>query len=117
MPARSIILEGTYAESDIVLTKPVTVSGAGQSGVSQTLIVPEVASNKTSATNFGVVGTRQGFIINAVNSTIQNLAIDGGASADYHHGITTIYDLQNGANYSSLRNGSIAPTNFGGESM
>ncbi len=112
------ILEGTYVESDIVIDRPLVVEGAGQTGAARNLIVPEATSGRGEA-NFAV-GSHQGIILYSNSVTIQNLALDGsgngslGGSMHYHQGITTMYDLQNGGNYSSLHNGSLAPNNFGG---
>ncbi len=43
-----------------------------------------------------------------------------GGSLHYHHGITTLYDQQNGGNYAALHNGTLhngtlVPTNFGSD--
>jgi hypothetical protein len=111
------ILEGTYTESDIVIDRPLSVVGANPD-LATTLIIPEATSSKSSATNFGV-GTRSGIILYSPNVTIENLTLDGngngslGGSMHYHHGITTLYDTQNGGNYSSLRNGTLPPSNLG----
>ncbi len=73
------------------------------------MIVPEVTSSGDQS-NFGP-GTRSGIIIYSPNVTIENLHLDGngnaglGGSLNYHQGITTLYDTQNGGDYSSLHNG------------
>src|SRR5262249_34439645 len=36
-----------------------------------------------------------------------------GAGLNFHHGITTLYDTQNGGNYNSLRNGSLPLIHLG----
>jgi hypothetical protein len=95
------ILGGTYKESDIVISTPMTVSGA--TGSQKSLIVPEVVSSHTDATNFGV-NTHSGIIIYSPSVTIENLLLDGngnGALAgtmNYHQGITMLYDTQKGGN-------------------
>ena len=114
------ILEGTYTESDIIINTPLQMMGNGMSGVSQTLIVPEVASAQGGAADaeFGV-GTHSGIILYSYSSTVTNLHLDGSGNAalntsaghdyNYHQGITTLYDLQAGGNYASLHNGSLVP--------
>ncbi|REK19327.1 MAG: hypothetical protein DWQ37_01375, partial [Planctomycetota bacterium] len=111
------LLEGTYQESDIVIDRPLTLSGADPN-LAETLIVPETTSAQTDPTNFGV-GTRSGIILYSPNVTIRDLKLDGngngalGGSLHYHHGITTLYDTQNGGDYASLRNGNLPVFNFG----
>ena len=112
------ILAGTYSESDIVVTKGMTVRGI--TGATQATIVPEVLSSHATAEDFAA-DTHSGFIIYSASVTIDNLKIDGngngslGGTLNYHHGITTLYDTQNGGNYSTVRNGSLAPSNMGGD--
>jgi hypothetical protein len=102
------ILEGTYQESDIVIDRPMTLTGAG---TGNTLIVPEVTSSG-SLSDFGV-GTHSGIIIYSPSVTVQGLRLNGNGngslagSLNYHQGITTLYNTQNGGDYSSLHNGSL----------
>ncbi len=113
------ILSGTYQESDIVVNHKLQIFGAGNSGANETLIVPEVTSSHADPSNFGV-GTHSGFILYSPSVTISDLRLDGngngalGGTLNYHQGITTLYDSQNGGDYSSLHNGPLAPYNFGG---
>ncbi len=120
-PGTVWLLPGTYRESDIVIDRPVNLVGRMVSGARTAVIVPEVTSSQSTAANFAT-GTRSGIIIYAPNVTIKDLEIDGNGngslsgSLNYHHGITTLYDLQNGANYSSLRNGPLLPLNVAADS-
>jgi hypothetical protein len=104
------ISDGTYAGSDILLDRPITVFGDG----ANTVIVPEVASDQSEASNFGragagSAGAHQGIIINAHNVTVSNLTLDGDlgpvsgpGSMNYQQGVTCLYDLtQDGNNYYS----------------
>ncbi len=106
------VLEGTYAESDIVIDRALLFKGAGDTGAARSLIVPEVTSSHSDITNFGV-GTRQGIIIYSASVTVTGVALDGNGNGsvpgtlNYHQGITTLYDTQNGGNYNSLHNGSL----------
>ncbi len=114
------ILEGTYTESDIVVNIPVQIIGNGMTGAAQTLIIPEVASAEGGAANanFGV-GTHSGIILFSYSSTVTNLHLDGNGNAaintaaghdhNFHHGVTTLYDLQGGGNYASQHNGNLTP--------
>jgi hypothetical protein len=110
------ILAGTYAESDIVIDRPLTITGDGRDA---TFIVPEVTSADEN-TAFHA-GTHAGIIIYSPDVTIQDLEIDGngngtlGGSLHFHQGITTLYDKQGSGNYASLHNGSLAPSNLGGD--
>ena len=111
------ILEGTYLESDIVIDRPLNFVGAGQSGAAQTLIMPEVASSHADITNFGV-GTHSGIIIYSPNVTVSKVHLDGSGNGivgplNYHHGITTLYDTQNGGGYNSLHNGVLSVIRLG----
>jgi hypothetical protein len=112
------LLEGTYTESDIVINKQVLFSGTGLSGTANTLIVPEVTSAHGGAAdaNFGA-GTHAGVIIYSDQVTVQNVHLNGngggvGGSLNYHEGISTLYDT-GGSPYSTVRNGSISPVQFG----
>ncbi len=112
------ILSGTYQESDIVVDKPIHVEGS--TGVNPTLIVPEAVSSHANAEDFGV-GTHSGIIIYSPSVTIENLTVDGNGNGslagtlNYHQGITTLYTQQNGSDYSTLHNGTLAPSNMGGD--
>ena len=103
------ILGGTYAESDIVIDRPMTVIGNGKDGPNATVLIPEVVS-AANQEDFGV-GTHSAIIIYSPTVNISNLRIDGAGngslagSYNYHHGITTLYDTQNGGSYNSLHNG------------
>jgi hypothetical protein len=108
------LLDGTYTESDIVIDKPLIFQGA--SGATS-LIRPEVVSSGATS-NFGV-GTRSGIIIYSPSVTVSDVTVDGnangslGAGLNFHHGITTLYDTQNGGDYSSLRNGNLPVIQLG----
>ncbi len=111
------LLPGTFKESDIVISKSLTIKGTIVSGNRTSVIVPETASNKVDG-NFPV-GTHSAVIINAPKVTIDSLQIDGngnntalGGSLHYHHGITNIYDTQNGGDYATVRAGNVAPNNL-----
>ncbi len=115
-----VILGGTYTESDIVIDHPMTLSGDGAGGAAQTLIVPETTSSG-DLSNFGP-GTHSGIIIYAPSVTVENLRLDGNGngtlsgSLNFHQGITTLYDMQNGGDYSSLHNGPLPPIQLGAPS-
>ncbi len=114
------IIEGTYTESDIVIDKSVIFQGSGRSGLTDTLIVPEVASAR--AEQEFPIGSRSGIIIYNNSITVRNLRLDGSGNGSitpgfaYHHGITTFYEQQNGPgggsqDYVSLRAGNLSVTN------
>ncbi len=98
------IIEGTYAESDIVIDKnDVLVKGTGRSGGlagGDTVIVPEIASAKVEG-EFPT-GTHSGFILYGRNIELKNLRIDGSGGTvgpfNFHQGITTMYETQDGVN-------------------
>ncbi|REK12709.1 MAG: hypothetical protein DWQ37_10785, partial [Planctomycetota bacterium] len=108
------ILEGTYTESDIIIDSPMIVTGAVGA---TTLIVPETESSGDD-NNFGV-GTHSGIIIYSPSVTVSNLTLDGNGngsltgSLNYHHGVTTLYDSQNGGDYASLHNGNLPLVQLG----
>ncbi len=103
------LLGGTYAESDIVIDRPMSFLGQGTSGATASVIVPEVVSAAVQE-NFGV-GTHSGIIIYSPTVNIANVRVDGAGngslagSYNFHQGITTLYDTQNGGDYNSLHNG------------
>jgi len=112
------LLDGTFVESDIVIDRPLTLAGTVTGMLNQiSVIVPEVTSAASSA-DFGV-GTRQGIIIYSPSVTVSSVVVNGSGSfatlgsQQYHQGITTIYDLQDGGSYSSLRNGLLPPITLG----
>jgi len=93
-PSNVTIMSGTYKESDIVIDRVLSMTGAGQTGVGRTLIVPEVAS--ADVTGDFTAGTHSGIIINSPTASVQNLTLDGSGNGgvgtfQYHHGITTPY--------------------------
>ncbi len=118
------LLPGTFTESDIVIDRPMRFEGTLVASAISSVIVPEATSADVDG-NFSV-GTRSGIIIYSPSVSILNLKVDGsgntgiGANHDYHQGITTLYDTQNGGDYSSLHNGVlpliILGTPGGGES-
>ncbi len=100
------LLEGTYSESDIVITHTMAFKGSGQSGTTNTLIVPDIASSHTNLTEFGA-NTHSGIIIYAPSVTVSNLHINGSGNTplgtlQFHQGITTLYDNQEGNSYTDL---------------
>ncbi len=103
------LLPGTFRESDIVIDRPMTFQGRLFNGNKVSTIVPEVVS-ATVQENFGA-GTHSGIIVYSPTVTVKDVIINGSgngslpAGLHYHHGITTLYDTQNGGGYSSLRNG------------
>ncbi len=103
------LLGGTYAESDIVIDRPMSFIGQGTTGATASVIVPEVVSAAVQE-NFGV-GTHSGIIIYSPTVNIANVRVDGAGngslagSYNFHQGITTLYDTQNGGDYNSLHNG------------
>ena len=111
------LLPGTFRESDIVIDRPMTFQGRLFNGNKTATIVPEVVS-ATVQENFGV-GTRSGIIVYSPTVTVKDIIINGSgnnslpAGLHYHHGITTLYDTQNGGNYNSLRNGSLPLIHLG----
>ncbi|MEX0679308.1 MAG: hypothetical protein WD063_19685 [Pirellulales bacterium] len=113
---------GTHIQSDIIIQRPISLVGEDTIGVSNTVIIPEVASANTDG-DFPV-GTHSGIIIqmsaaNLVFSgsdgvSISALTLDGGLGAfsdnDYQHGVTTLYTPPGGA---TVRNGTLAAAQWG----
>ena len=96
------LVEGTYTESDIVIDKAVLFKGSGTSGSGDTVIVPEVVS--ASVENEFPTASHQGIIIYSPSVTVTNVHINGSGnnalagSLNFHQGITTLYDTQDGVN-------------------
>ena len=124
------ILQGTYQESDIVIDRPLTLTGTVDSNNDLlTDIVPEATSSHAidpAGENFAG-GTHQGIIIYSPSVTVQDLTVDGngnasldsatGTSFNYQQGITTLYDTQDGGSYNSLHNGTLPLIQLGGTGM
>ncbi len=117
------ILEGTYKESDIVIDRPLAFTGAGKTGATRTLIIPEdTATSALDDSQDFPAGIREGIIIYSPDVTVSNIALDGNGNAtttanaghtlNYHQGITTLYDPSIGT-YSSLRDGNLIPKRLG----
>jgi hypothetical protein len=108
-PGTVVILDGTYAESDIVIDKQITLTGNSQ--VTPPTIVPETASSDSSGAFAS--GTHSGLIVYSANVTIRDLIIQGtgnGFTRDYHHGITTIHDTPAGG---TVRDGTLTLKTLG----
>ena len=72
------LLPGTYQESDIAITKPLTIDGdPAASDRSLARVVPALASARTGG--LFAEGVHSAFIIQSPNVTIQDLTIDGNA--------------------------------------
>ncbi|REK11217.1 MAG: hypothetical protein DWQ37_14910, partial [Planctomycetota bacterium] len=110
------LLEGTYTESDVVIDRAMNFIGADPAQATS-LIVPEIASSG-DLSNFGP-GTHSGIIVYSPSVTVTNVHLDGngngslGGSLNFHQGITTLYDTQNGGDYASLRNGNLPVIQLG----
>ena len=110
------VVSQTFKESDVVINQGITLQGDGSHLATPVTLAPDIASsNDESAFS---TGSHQGIIIYAPSVTVQNLTVDGNAgvggagSYNFHQGITTLYDLQGGSNYSSEYNGSLAPNHL-----
>ncbi|MEX0677613.1 MAG: hypothetical protein WD063_11095 [Pirellulales bacterium] len=102
--ATVLVGTGTHVQSDIVIQRPISLVGEDTIGVSNTVIIPQLASANTDG-NFPS-GTHSGIIIqmssaNLVFSgsdgvTISDLTLNGGLGSfsdnDYQHGVTTLFD-------------------------
>src|SRR5207253_4176979 len=100
----------------------VVVKGFAATGATQTLIIPGIASSPT-ADGLGTVaplgaGTHSGFLVYSPNATIRDLHINGSGNGSlgnyqYQHGITTIYQANDGSNtgnYSAQSDTNVAAT-------
>ena len=86
------VAAGTYLESDITITLPLTLSGAGEGS---TKIGPAVADSQVCTTGLDV-GNHHGILIRSSGVTVQGLTVDGnlgtvGGTLNFHMGITTDY--------------------------
>src|SRR5689334_18258167 len=73
------VLNGNYSESNITITKPLTLDGQGYAP--DVVIQPAAADgHDDSAFN---VSAQQGLLIQSSGVTVSNLTIDGGTNHDY----------------------------------
>ena len=76
---------GTYLESDITITRPLTLSGAGEGS---TLVGPAVADSQVCTSGLAV-GNHHGILIKSSDVTVQDLTVDGSLDGVSALSITT----------------------------
>ncbi len=81
------VIEGSYVESNIAISKGMTIHGFSRNNVvvSPAGVDGHVNDNFTSAQN--------GFVIGASNVAIDHLTIDGGGSKNYRNAVITNYNV------------------------
>jgi len=79
-----IVDNGSYAQSNIVVNKSMTIEGQSQSGVT---VSPSMTDSHDDSAFGGTASN--GFIIEASNVTIEDLTIDGGANQNFRAAVIT----------------------------
>ncbi len=78
------IYDGTYSQSNIVVSNPMTIHGQSEAGV---IVTPSITDSHDDS-SFGGTASN-GFVIAASGVSINNLTIDGGANQNFRDGIIT----------------------------
>jgi uncharacterized delta-60 repeat protein len=79
------IYDGTYSQSNIVVSNPMTIHGQDEAGV---IVTPSLIDSHDDS-SFGGSTASNGFVIAASGVSINNLTIDGGAGQNFRDGIIT----------------------------
>ena len=82
------VLDGTYTESNITITKGMTIDGQDRAGV----VLHSLLVDSHEDSSFGGAVVSNGFVIGASDVTIKDLSIDGQAGQNFRNGIITDYN-------------------------
>ena len=82
------VLSGNYSESNITITKGITIDGQDRAGV----VLHSLLVDSHEDSSFGGAVVSNGFVIGANDVTIKDLSIDGQAGQNFRNGIITDYN-------------------------